>query len=223
MTKPTCYHEQKQIVWSLVGNDGTPLVIRQLRYQCGDCGRLLPNALPHSMANPETPSVDLAALQQWIAHDQEHWNKHRIESKKIDQIRQEEWRAKYEQYLMSEAWMLKREKVFERCKGICDGCRENKATAVHHLTYEHLGNELLWELAGVCRDCHERAHSIGDTSPTQNQPPINSRRPPLHDMSTVLPKTEKTTSEIEVSRRHHRYQGLDVGMQSLHVDWRRKL
>lgn len=160
MTKLTCYHQKKSIVWSSVGTDGKPLVVRQLRHQCGDCGRLLSNALPHSMASPATPDIDIGALQSWIAHDREQWDRGRLDRQKIEQQRQIEWRANYEGYLQSEKWMLKREAVFERCDGVCEGCRVKKATAVHHLTYDHMGDELLWELAAVCRDCHERAHNI---------------------------------------------------------------
>lgn len=160
MTRSNCYHEKKSVVWSSIGNDGEPLVVRQLRHQCGDCGRLLPNALPHAMARAHTPDVDIEAHRLWINHDRGQWAQRRLDSKNLDEQRKIEWRAKYDNHLMSERWMLMREKVFERCRGVCEGCRENKATAVHHLTYDHMGNELLWELAGVCRYCHERAHNI---------------------------------------------------------------
>jgi 5-methylcytosine-specific restriction endonuclease McrA len=36
-----------------------------------------------------------------------------------------------------------------------DGC-QSRATQVHHLTYRHLGNEPLFELMAICRDCHEQ-------------------------------------------------------------------
>lgn len=160
MTKPTCYHQKKTVVWSDVGNDGGPLVTRQLRHQCNDCGRLLPNALPHSLATQSTPKIDYAALNGWLSHDREQLTRWRLERQQLEQQRQTEWRVKYEDYLQSEQWMYKREKVFERCKGLCEGCRENRATAVHHLTYDHLGKELLWELAAVCTECHEKAHNI---------------------------------------------------------------
>jgi hypothetical protein len=32
------------------------------------------------------------------------------------------------------------------------------AEHVHHLSYDHWRDELLWELVAACRKCHERAH-----------------------------------------------------------------
>lgn len=160
MTRPTCYHEHKRVVWSSVDTHGEKLLTRQLRHQCADCGRLLSNALPHSMACPATPPVDLEAIKNWARYDKDQWSKRALESQSIKQKRQEEWRLNYQQYLQSETWARKREAVFDRCNGLCEGCRGSSATAVHHLTYDHLGHELLWELAAVCRECHERAHGI---------------------------------------------------------------
>jgi 5-methylcytosine-specific restriction endonuclease McrA len=48
----------------------------------------------------------------------------------------------------------------QRAGGICEGCRQESATEVHHLTYEHAGREFLWELVAICRRCHERYHEV---------------------------------------------------------------
>lgn len=185
MTKLTCYHQKKDVVWSAVGNDGEALAVRQLRHQCGDCGRLLPNALPHSMASPATPQVNIEALRDWIKHDREQWDRGRVDRKKFEEQRQIEWRERYENYLRSAQWQVKRRLVFERSGGTCEGCRQAKATQVHHLTYDHLGNELLWELAAVCRECHERVHedSIRNTSRQQHHSQIIGERSILRDVS----------------------------------------
>jgi hypothetical protein len=66
-----------------------------------------------------------------------------------------------DEYLNSEAWAEKRELVIQRAGGICEGCRSRKARIVHHLTYDHVGNELLFELVALCRSCHDRCHGIG--------------------------------------------------------------
>jgi hypothetical protein len=63
----------------------------------------------------------------------------------------ERWRADYEAYLLSPEWDDKRALVLKRARGICEGCGEVPATEVHHLTYTHVGNELLWQLVAVCR------------------------------------------------------------------------
>ena len=39
---------------------------------------------------------------------------------------------------------------------MCEGCGVRRAAQVHHLTYEHVGDELLFELVAVCGQCHDR-------------------------------------------------------------------
>jgi 5-methylcytosine-specific restriction endonuclease McrA len=51
-----------------------------------------------------------------------------------------------------------RNRVIKRDGGLCRGCSEAPATQVHHLTYEHIGNEFDWELVAICRRCHQRYH-----------------------------------------------------------------
>ena len=72
----------------------------------------------------------------------------------------EDW---YAQYRKSRKWLDKRTKVMERAGNLCEGCRERPAQIVHHLTYEHIGDELLFELVALCRDCHARCHPERDT------------------------------------------------------------
>jgi 5-methylcytosine-specific restriction endonuclease McrA len=68
------------------------------------------------------------------------------------------WLA-YEEYLAGPVWRKKREKILGRSGGICEGCREKTATQVHHLSYEHVGDEFLFELVAVCDDCHNKLHN----------------------------------------------------------------
>jgi len=70
----------------------------------------------------------------------------------------EDWFEWYNQYLNTPQWREKRERVLERDNYLCQGCRVNQATQVHHLTYERIGNEMLFDLIAVCNDCHKRVH-----------------------------------------------------------------
>lgn len=63
----------------------------------------------------------------------------------------------YTQYLLSDAWQLKRLQVFERDGWVCVFCHE-RASHVHHKTYKNLGNEPLNDLETVCRSCHQEIH-----------------------------------------------------------------
>lgn len=62
----------------------------------------------------------------------------------------------YTEYLRSDAWKTKRELVLVRCGGVCEGCGLKQAVEVHHTSYQHLFNEFLFELLGLCHPCHER-------------------------------------------------------------------
>lgn len=68
------------------------------------------------------------------------------------------WHNRYRAYLKTDAWAKKRDFVLERARGVCEGCGTARATTVHHLTYEHAGDEFLWELRAVCEACHDKAH-----------------------------------------------------------------
>lgn len=67
-------------------------------------------------------------------------------------------RREYAAYLQSPAWAVKRAKVLARCGGRCEGCGEAAKLEVHHLTYAHFGAEFLFELVGLCAECHARIH-----------------------------------------------------------------
>jgi 5-methylcytosine-specific restriction endonuclease McrA len=72
--------------------------------------------------------------------------------------KRQSWKAWYEDYLQSPGWAELRRKVLAREKGICQGCTVEKATEVHHTTYSHVGNELLFELLALCSNCHAKVH-----------------------------------------------------------------
>jgi hypothetical protein len=65
----------------------------------------------------------------------------------------------YRKYMMSSEWRNRRSKVMKRCSGICEGCGDHPATEVHHLSYQHFMDEFLFELVGLCHNCHERLHA----------------------------------------------------------------
>ena len=69
-----------------------------------------------------------------------------------------EWWAGHEEYLKTEKWRKKRERVMERDGGKCQACLRRKAAHAHHLTYTRHKNEPLFDLIAVCRVCHEELH-----------------------------------------------------------------
>lgn len=75
-----------------------------------------------------------------------------------------ERRAVYAEYLNSAEWRRRRQQVLERENHRCQGCRATRATQVHHLTYAHVRDELLYELVALCDDCHAKAHGESPSS-----------------------------------------------------------
>ncbi len=65
-------------------------------------------------------------------------------------VRTDEWEARRQQRLAYDQ---------HQCQALLPGC-EGEARQVHHTTYEHIGNEPLWELRSVCRVCHMQIVSM---------------------------------------------------------------
>jgi len=130
----------------------------RLREQCKDCGRLLGRDLSHSMATPDTPQLDMAAAQRALDAEEERGRRVWAEYHEQRERENEEWWRNYNAYLCTDEWWQRRSLVMDRANEICEGCRTSRATQVHHLTYKHVTNEFLWELAAICDQCHERVH-----------------------------------------------------------------
>lgn len=65
----------------------------------------------------------------------------------------------YHNYLRSNEWVEKRDRVLKRDNYTCQSCLICPADDVHHLTYEHKFEEFCFELISLCRDCHKRIHN----------------------------------------------------------------
>jgi hypothetical protein len=147
-----CQHVATGVVCIRASN-GAPMY----REQCFHCG------LPRGQWIPKSKIQNVADIQEVSADklaEYEHlrfsaWRS--IQAKHAhDQL--EGGDNEYAQYLQSDVWKQKRKRVLKRANGVCEGCGENPATQVHHLTYAHIQNEFLWELVAICDECHERVH-----------------------------------------------------------------
>jgi hypothetical protein len=154
----TCPHNNVLIGWAMIGSYGNPLPYRSLREQCIDCGKLLGRTLPHSMATSDTPDIDSDRARAAYEKEQQRWAQRSQEYVERRDREEQEWWDKYSAYLCSPKWYGRRALVLNRAGGLCEGCRERQATQVHHLTYDHVTNEFLWELVAVCDACHRRIH-----------------------------------------------------------------
>jgi 5-methylcytosine-specific restriction endonuclease McrA len=137
--------------------NGRPLVARQ----CVTCGERVGEVIPAK----ELSRHQIAGLPLWNKDlEQAYWRQmlgeayQQRESERMRTLEQAAWRRKYDAYLSTSKWKALREKVLLRAKGLCEGCGERRATQVHHLTYERLGNEMLFDLVAVCHDCQKQIH-----------------------------------------------------------------
>jgi hypothetical protein len=165
-----CQH--RKIVVVKVASNGA----RSFREQCPTCGedgatlrgadlsaRVRSAAPPwdESLAARHREAVS-ARFHELAARDQaERDRRYAAELAERERQRAEEravWFRWYSAYLLTPEWRRRRAAVLKRDGGICQACLVAPATQVHHLTYQHVGREPLFELTSVCDACHDAIH-----------------------------------------------------------------
>lgn len=154
-----CIHQDLEPRWSVVSGGA-----RQLRNQCLKCGELIGGALPQSKATKSTGGVDKSLSREYVSARNTELNAIYRSHYNQQQTDKTNFEGQHAAYLKTPEWQLKRQKVISRAGGLCEGCGERGATQVHHLTYAHWKNELLFELVAVCDECHSVCHEA-DNSP----------------------------------------------------------
>lgn len=127
----------------------------EVKHQCLTCGSTVGGALPLTALRvrpQDHPEWDHGLHDQYWKAYQKARDKH----EKAKNLVFWDW---YDRYLVSEQWEDRRRRVFERANYTCEACRQATATQVHHTTYQHVGDEPLWDLRAVCTPCHDRIHS----------------------------------------------------------------
>lgn len=137
-------------------------------HQCAECGRFV-RALKLADVIAEAGSLEVADADEDGPRraDQFEGDRARERLEEEKRLKREEWRDAASIYYVSDEWREKRDRVIRRAGGICEGCGIKDASQVHHVSYEHFGNEMLWELRAICRTCHESLHEH-----MQDQPPV---------------------------------------------------
>jgi hypothetical protein len=136
----------------------------QYVYQCLSCGSPASNPISKIKATEINGGVEPEAFDDGLITK---WNQARDDGEKkitghfnsVSEFQRSEFHKWYGEYLESEEWKSKREKVFKRAVSICEGCLESPAEVVHHITYKNVGNEFLFELIALCHECHDRYHA----------------------------------------------------------------
>jgi len=133
---------------------------------CSKCLRKSPTMNPPLAEKDSAKQWDAVWIEQLRKRRTERRNelykalaKAREEMTEIARSEEEnEWRTRYELHLKSSAWQEKRRLVIKRCGNLCEGCRTYAVDEIHHLTYKNLGDELLFQLVGLCSLCHSKLH-----------------------------------------------------------------
>lgn len=151
-----CDHDETQLTRFVASNGAV-----HYRTQCLECGDNLKTHkkgdILHLLARGgEPPEFDREIGQARSRRWSERYQQLRAEAEEQENANWHDW---YQDYLRSPGWRQRRDLVMGRAGGICEGCLTRPASQVHHLTYDHVGDELLFELRAVCRECHEKIHA----------------------------------------------------------------
>jgi hypothetical protein len=147
-------HECELKLTEMRTSDGRVQYRRQCQI-CGATGQALKMArLTHAEFSTRT-AHDPEIQRRWLKQR----NDHQILLNSLAKNSEDDaWFREHDAYLQTAEWRRRRSLVLQRSGGICEGCRKNRATMVHHLTYAHWKRELLWELVAICQTCHDVAH-----------------------------------------------------------------
>lgn len=152
-----CLHESRALRIKKTSNGG-----EQYRGQCLKCGHYtqpIPKSQALKKASGKTikPADDTLRDAWYERHREIHAERHAF-LKKIKEIKNRIWWSRYNAYLQTDAWKTIRQRVMQRACNRCEGCGIARATQVHHLTYDRVGEEMLFDLVAICDDCHAKVH-----------------------------------------------------------------
>lgn len=132
------------------------------RNQCRLCGEM--NGACKKPAAPVAEGVRGIELSELRARYSE--SARNITQARIAELQNEknaDWWRRYNEYLRSPEWEARRNLVLDRdnfeCQARLPGCA-HIANHVHHLNYDHVFNEPLFDLESVCKSCHDRITEI---------------------------------------------------------------
>lgn len=154
----SCPHDQgKEMRWRTQSNH-----VRVIAYQCLTCGRMLNHVRKASI-----PVTEWTMIDEWDKDLERNyqtasnaaWSHYNGTWRERQDAEQRARRERYADYLRSPEWQYRRSLRLNidhhQCQAKLNYCT-GRATEVHHLTYEHVGNEPLFDLASVCSSCHRQ-------------------------------------------------------------------
>lgn len=153
-----CEQHNSQLVRRVAAN-GT----NQFTYQCQTCGQIDYSRTGRGPWVAKPATIDIDTLPMWSDDLQAaSMEAVRLQAEAQRVERDEAWWAAYHEYMESPAWRAKRRRVLDRDRHLCQGCLQEIASHVHHMTYDRLFDELLCDLVSLCTPCHQKCHPHKD-------------------------------------------------------------
>jgi phage terminase large subunit GpA-like protein len=149
---PECDCKETQVVKRLIANGK-----RRYEQQCQHCGKsqaIAKNKLTFKQES-EAKEYEASLVEAWDKKRAEFYDEQRKKCEQLVVEKNAAWWTWYSDYLETDKWKLKSRKVIER-DVVCQACLASPAQQAHHLTYDHVGNEPLFDLIGVCVRCHDK-------------------------------------------------------------------
>jgi len=152
-----CLHVREKLVYTVASN-GTKMYANQ----CRQCGRKSPwikkSLLPKDL-HEAIPEEDKTIADDFNRDRRDAFAQAGEEKRKQDRA---EFFRVYNEYLNSAEWDRKRRRRLslneQLFSGYCEICLDNKATQCHHTTYNRIFKEWQFDLACICKECHDQIH-----------------------------------------------------------------
>lgn len=149
-----CQHEGR-VLKRNISKTGTC----NIGWQCSRCGALAGTWI----RKDGYTSAQIAEMPQWdtefhAGYQKDETTRYKTAIKEAEDASYWIWRGMYDRYLETAEWKAKRGQVMIRAAYNCEGCGVKSAEEVHHLTYDHCGDEFLFELVALCSPCRRRIH-----------------------------------------------------------------
>lgn len=136
-----CQCPRKELRWGVKSNGA-----KYYKYQCLDCYKV-GQEVSKFTAKGNEPRIVMLNYDTYMRPEARNERSNRASA---------EWWSNYDAYRQTPKWRAKREAVMRRDNNLCQACLSARASDVHHLTYDHLFDEPLFDLIAVCRPCHDR-------------------------------------------------------------------
>lgn len=162
-SEKSCKHENQHLVRHVIRGGS-----KQVKMQCLTCGATLGQAVSQKSAPENIPDADYSLQQKYKNQRALDYNAIFRKHFQIQKSKISKWDSEYQDYLKSSEWREKRELVIRRAGNICEGCGKAPIEEIHHLTYTRVKREMLFDLVGVCKSCHDKIHADSTDTPEGN-------------------------------------------------------